>query len=182
MTKLEAVNLILRALSEHTVASVDTRHPSVVMALAKLDIARQEVLSEGWWFNNIDITLNYEIDGRIAYPTDMLAFVPNKYECIVRSGYLYNTRTQSFVFTENVAGLATYDLSWEDLPNAAQRLVAYQAAISAYADDMGDKAPDSITAGYGLAQVQLSAGHMRQRRYNARSRRQWFRYESARRG
>ena len=182
MTELEAVNLILRALSEHTVASTQLRHPSVIMALAKLDIARQEVLNDGWWFNNLRITLNRETDGRIQYPADTLAFVPDKYECITRGGYLYNTATQTFVFTEDVAGLATYDLSWDDLPNSFQRLVAYQAAISAYADDLGDTPPTSITAGYAKALEQCQSGHTRQRRFNARSRRSWWRYETARRG
>lgn len=183
MTELEAVNIVLRTLSEHSVASVEVRHPTVILAREKLEIAREELLNEGWWFNNIRITVNRETDGRIIYPADALAFVPDKYECITRGGYLYNTQAQSFVFTEDVVGTVTYDLDWEDLPAAAQRVVAFSAAISAFADDNpGEQTPQSVTNGYGTALQQLQAGHTRQRRYNARSRRSWWRYESARRG
>jgi hypothetical protein len=182
MTKLEAVNLILRALSEHTVSSVEIRHPSVTLALDKLEMARQEVLSDGWWFNNIRVTLNKDVNGKVSFPSGALAFVPDRYECITRGGYLYNTTTQTFVFTEDVPGLITYDLDWDDLPNPAQRMVAYQAAIAAYSEDVGGQAPQSITVGYSLAQQQLQSGHIRQRRFNARSRPAWWRYENARRG
>lgn len=182
MTKLEAVNIILRALGEHAVASIEIRHPSITLALDKLEVARQEVLTEGWWFNNLDITLKPEIDGRVRYPVDALAFVPAEYECITRGGYLYNTRNDSFVFSAELRGLVTYDLTWDDLPNAAQRLVTYQAAMSAYADDLGGQMPASITQGYATAAAQLTTGHLRQRRYSARQRCPWTIYERARRG
>jgi len=183
MTELEAVNIVLCGLSEHPVSSVELRHPSVILALAKLDIAREELLGEGWWFNTVPVTINVDTDGKVAYPADALAFVPDKYECIVRDGYLYNTDTQSFVFTENVSGMVTYDLAWTDLTSAAQRVVAFAAAMSAYVEDTGEQQPPmSLTTSYQLALGQLQAQHTRQRRYNARTRRQWWRYESARRG
>lgn len=182
MTLLEAVNIILRALSEHTVSSTEIRHPSVTLALDKINEAREAVLNEGWWFNNIRITANRESDGRVPYPADALSFVPDGFECIVRGGYLYNAQAQSFVFTEDVPGLVTYDLEWDDLPNAVQRMVAYQAAIMAYSDDVGDNAPASVTGGFAMALQQVQAMHTRQRRFNARQRQSWWRYESARRG
>lgn len=182
MTLLEAVNIVLRALSEHTVSSTEIRHPSVTLALDKIDESRQAVLNEGWWFNNIRITANRESDGRVPYPTDALAFVPDGFECITRGGYLYNAKAQSFVFTEDVPGLVTYDVDWDDLPNAVQRMVAYQAAMMAYADDMGDNAPASVATGYAIALQQCRSMHIRQRKFNARQRQSWWRYESARRG
>lgn len=182
MTLLEAVNIILRALSEHTVSSTEIRHPSVTLALDKINEAREAVLNEGWWFNNVRITANRENDGRVPYPSDALSFVPDGFECIVRGGYLYNAQAQSFVFTEDVSGLATYDLAWDDLPNAVQRMVAYQAAIMAYSDDVGDNTPASVTGGFATALQQVQAMHTRQRRFNARQRQSWWRYESARRG
>lgn len=182
MTELEAVNLILRTLSEHTVSSIELRHPSVTLARDKLELARQEVLNDGWWFNTIPITLNRGTDGRVQYPADTLAFVPTKYVCITRGGYLYNTSAQSFVFTEDVSGIATYDVAWDDMPNAAQRMTAYRAAAAAYSSDVGGNLPTDVTDGLMLAQSQLEAMHIRQRRFNARQRSSWHRYESARRG
>ena len=182
MTLLEAVNIVLRALSEHTVSSVEIRHPSVTLALDKIEIAREEVLNEGWWFNNIQITINRDTDNRIAYPPEALQFVPDKYECIVRGGYLYNAQAQSFEFTENVSGMATYDILWDDLPNAVQRLVAFSAAASAYSDDMGGDPPSSVMSGLSIASGQVQAMHVRQRRFSAKQRPEWARYESARRG
>lgn len=182
MTLLEAVNIVLRALSEHTVASVEIRHPSVTLALDKIEIAREEVLNEGWWFNNIYITINRDTNGNVAYPADALQFVPDKYECIVRDGLLYNAQAGSFVFTEDVSGTVTYDVAWDDLPNAVQRLVAFSAAASAYSDDMGGDPPSSVMSGLSVASAQVQAMHVRQRRYSAKQRPQWVRYESARRG
>lgn len=182
MTLLEAVNIVLRALSEHTVSSVEIRHPSVTLALDKIEIAREEVLNEGWWFNNIYITINRDSNNNIVYPAGALQFVPDKYECIVRDGLLYNTDSQSFVFSEDVSGVVTYDIAWDDLPNAAQRLVAFSAAASAYSDDMGGDPPQSVISGLSMASSQLQAMHVRQRRYSAKQRPQWVRYESARRG
>lgn len=182
MTLLEAVNIVLRALSEHTVSSTEIRNPSVTLALDKIAIAQEEVLTDGWWFNNIRITIPREVDGRVKYPADALSFIPDGFECIVRGGYLYNAQSQTFVFEEDVPGLVTYDLEWDDLPSPVQRLIAYSAAGSAYADDMGDNLPASVQIGYANAIQQCQAIHTRQRRFNARQRQSWWRYESARRG
>lgn len=182
MTLLEAVNIVLRALSEHTVASTEIRHPSVTLALDKIDEAREALLNENWWFNNITVTLNREFDGRVQYPADTLAFVPDNYLCVVRGGYLYNTQNNSYVFTEDVSGLITYDLQWADLPSAAQRVVAYNAALMAFDLEFGGNPPASLLMNMQSAFAQLQAMHTRQRRYNARQRPQWRQYECARRG
>lgn len=182
MTLLEAVNVVLRALSEHTVSSTEIRHPSVTLALTEIDLARESILNEEWWFNKVRITIPREVDNRVPYPNDALSFVPDKYECITRNGYLYNTQNQSFLFDENVSGVVTYDLDWEDLPSAVQRLIAYSAAGSAYSNDVGDNIPASVQAGYATALQQVQSMHTRQRRFNARQRPSWRRYESARRG
>ena len=182
MTQLEAVNLILRALSEHPVASLDIRHPSVTLALATLDVSKDEVLADNWWINKIRVTLQRESDNRVQYPADAYEFVPDKYQAIVRSGYLYNDQNQSFIFDEDVSGWATYELDWTDLPNAVQRMVAYRAAISAVSSDVGGEIPAYLQIGYATAETQVQSMHTRQRKFNARQRRSWWRYESARRG
>ena len=182
MTLLEAVNIVLRALSEHTVASTEIRHPSVTLALDKINEARETLLNEDWWFNKLGVTLNREFDGRVQYPAEALAFVPDNYMCIVRGGYLYNTQNNSFIFTEDVTGVITYDLDWGDLPSAAQQLIAYNAALMAFDLEFGGNHPASILLGMQTAMSQLQAMHTRQRRYNARQRPQWRNYECARRG
>lgn len=182
MTLLEAVNIVLRALSEHTVASTEIRHPSVTLALDKINEAREALLNEGWWFNNVEITLNRENDGRIPYPSGALAFVPDTTVCIVRDGYLYNPDNNSFVFTADLPGLVTYDLTWDDLPSAAQRAVAYMAAITAFDLEVGGNPPNTLLVGIQSATSQLQAMHTRQRKFNARQRPQWRVYDCARRG
>lgn len=182
MTELEAVNLVLRALSEHTVSSVEVRHPSVTLALDNLNISREEILSEGWWFNTRTATLSPQVDGRIKMPTGTLSFVPSNDIGVVSDGYIYDTVNETFVFTAPVTGVLVADVTFQNLPPPAQRYVAYSAAIYSYMSDVGDKIPPQLQAGLSLAMSQLSAGHGRQRRFSARNRRAWQRYEYARRG
>ncbi len=182
MTQLEAVNLILRALSEHTVSSVEIRHPSVTLALDWMDIAREELNGGEWWYNKYRITLPVQNDGRVQVPANTLSFVPDSFEGVLIDGYLYNQSTQSYQFTSDVSGVLVVNSGFDNLPPAAQRVVAFKAALYAYDNDVGDNPPQRYERGFAEALESLSAAHSRQRRFNARSRRAWQRYENARRG
>lgn len=181
MTELEAVNLILRALGEHPVTTVDTRHPTVQLALAELNARRMVILLHGYWFNHWNVTLTPDISGFVYVPTGMLAFQsddPNRY--IIRGDKLYDTQNQTYAITTDLYGQSTVDVAFEDMPVQARIVVANQAAIKAYGVDIGlDANAQTYQAEAQEALDLLNAEHSRQRAFSSRSRRSWRRYQGS---
>lgn len=181
MTELEAVNLILRALGEHPVTTVDTRHPTVQLALAELNARRRVILLHGYWFNHWHITLTPDISGYVYIPSGMLSFQadePNRY--VIIGDRLYDTLNQTYTITYALSGQSTVDISFEDMPVQARVVVANQAAIKAYGVDIGlDANAQTYQAETQEALDLLNAEHSRQRAFSSRSRRNWRRYQGS---
>ena len=58
MEKLEAVQMLLRAIGSSPVNSLNVAHPDVANALNSLERLRKSVQKRGWWFNTkLELTL-----------------------------------------------------------------------------------------------------------------------------
>lgn len=179
MLLLEAVNLILRALGEHPVTTVDTRHPTVQLALSELDARRRIILLHGYWFNHWRCTLSPDISGYIYIPTGTMSFQADESNRFVILGSkLYDTLNDTDVITNSVSGTRSIDVAFEDMPVQARVVVANQAAIKAYGVDIGlDSNAQMYQAEAQEALDLLNAEHSRQRNFSSRQRLSWRKYE-----
>lgn len=188
MTELDAVNLVLEALGESPVASTDLRHPTVALALRHIRRLQEALLAESWYFNTVKATLTPDVNSKIVLPASYLSVSKISplsawaTQLPIRSGYLLNIDTNSLVWGGPIVVSAKLDLSFSDLPVAAQQAIAYRAAYTAYASDVGDAG----AAIWGqLAQesyANLSAENARQLRHNTKSTAAWGKYRESLRG
>ena len=183
MQLLDAINLMLEAVGEHPVTAADTRHPTVAKARTILVQQRQQILSQGYWFNTFPATLTPDILGEIGIPSDTLALTPmENIRVAIRGDKLYNGENLSFKFDSAVVCEVFKDIEYEDLPISARIAIANKSAIQLYSVDIGVDANAAIyEQNAKLAMAQLDAEHVRQRKFTARSRASWGRLQRARR-
>lgn len=137
MQLLTAVNTILPKLGEHTVTSVDAKHPTVAIIQNAISEAQRTTLLRGWWFNTHSTTLYPDSEKNIALPADTLkVFTPNA-SGIQRGTQLYNADTLSFAWDSPVKVDLTVGLDFELLPESAANYVLYSGCVQAYTTDIG---------------------------------------------
>ena len=176
-SELEAVNIILGVVGENPVNSLD------VSGLANVDIARQvlhdisrEVQSQDWNFNTeYDYPLPRTIDGNIIVPPDTLKLdlvddLIGRADPVQRGDKLYDRKTRSWVFTEDLRFDITFFLPFEQIPEQVRRYISIRAArffqrrflssndINAFTEEeewaarAGALAADASTADYNMAE------------------------------
>lgn len=180
LSKLDAVNLILRKIGEIPVTNIDEPYPTLAIALPALDEARDTILSEGFWFNTYyKHVLQPDVDGRVATPADCLKFFPevNRYAwngtCVVLqdTGEVYHG--------EPVTGRLIYDIDFEELPEVARYAIAFQAALDVYVSDIGpDSNSEALKQKAQAYYEQLGGDHTVSRKLNSRQRKQQWRWRS----
>lgn len=178
MTKLEAINMILRRLGEATVTSLDVPYPTVSVALPALEEARNALLLDEWFFNKFQWeNLLPNNLGRVEVPQGILAVYPENVDKYVYTGrYIRDAQTGRHV-NEPVKCRTVIDIPFEDLPPVAQYYIVYQAAYNTYIQDFGaDDSAQSIRQDVAAAYTNLSAQHTRQRQYSVRRKPVWQRY------
>jgi hypothetical protein len=182
MNTLEAVNLVLRKMGEVPVTSVDEQYPTLSIILPSLEETRHAILAEGWWFNTYEgIRYTPDDDGLIAVPESVLMFYPDDPTKYTFSGAsIVQAATGSPVITEVVTGRTIIDIEYEKLPQNAQKVIAFKAAVDTYVNDFGpDKTSDSIGADFAYWYGDLSSTHTRQRKSTSRTKRQYLRWRQA---
>ncbi len=139
MTRLEAINIILRALGETPVTSLDEQYPTLGIAIPALEEARKGFLLEEWWFNTYDVydllpdlagEINLDDSFLMVYPKD-----PNRFK--YTGNRIVLTSNGSPVVREAVSARVVLDAPFEEMPHAAQMAVTYMAAYNVYAADFG---------------------------------------------
>lgn len=177
MKLLTAVNLILPKLGEHTVTSVESRHPTLGIILPQLDLKLGTVQGRGWWFNTqAELTLYPDNLGKIAVPENLLSFEAFDEYPAMHSEEFWNSKTGLYKFDGPISGKAIYRFGFEDLPESAARLVLYEACVEAYLTDIGREpivAEWKELARRALADVELE--HLRMCRYSTRKSPRWAR-------
>ena len=177
MTKLEAVNMILRRLGEATVTSLDVPYPTVSIAVPALEEARKALMLDEWFFNKFEWRNLLPANGAVEVPQGILAAYPKDTSRFTFTGrYIRDAKTGAHVDAPVLCNVVV-DIPFEELPEQAKLYVVYTAAHSVYVQDFGvDDTAQSIQQESISAYMQLSAQHTRHRKYTTRSKRQWQRY------
>lgn len=140
MTRLEAVNTILRSVGEAPVASL-TGQSGVdsIMAEATLDEVDRSVQNIGWTWNRRKVTLAKDGTGTIPVADNIVRIIAARgTHYSVRGGNLFDLNDGTATFTGDVTARVVELLPWTDLPEAARHYITVKAARK-YADQsIGD--------------------------------------------
>jgi hypothetical protein len=133
MTKLEAVNIMLLAIGEQPVSTLDPGSITQEASIAEdvLDTVSRDVQALGWYFNEtLEVTLSPDVDDNIAIPSDALKVIPiGESDAIgIRAGYLYNRTEGTDEFDDDVDCYIVYGQDFADLPQSAKAYIAIRAA------------------------------------------------------
>lgn len=133
--RLDAINVLLQAIGESPVNSVDTAEAvDVASASQCLDEFDRAVQSRGWpWNREYNVPLSPTSDGTIPLPSNCLSMVraypPGPTDIIVeRARQLYNKTKRSYTFAADVYVDMILRLDWEELPEVARRYITIWAA------------------------------------------------------
>lgn len=141
LTRLEAVNLMLRAIGQSGVASLsnDDANPDITSATETLDVTLREVLMRGWHANT---EKSYPIDpspeGYLVLPLNTLSVdtsVKSKeLDLVWRGTRLYDRVKHTFAVGVTVNVDLILGLEFEELPQSLRYLVAVKATRKFAAD------------------------------------------------
>lgn len=178
MTKLDAVNICLRALGEQEVPSVLESYPTVSLALQAIEDANIDLQLQEWWFGkNLCTTLPLTQDKQCPCPSDTLLFIPEcpKYKWI--GDAVVMEHNNSPFLDRPVRGELTSLVEFEKLPVLAQRAVAYGAAATLYSEDVGiDNVYQLQAQRAQQALLKMGGVHTRSRHANSHRKKQLSRF------
>ncbi len=172
MQLLDAVNTVLPYLGEHTITYIEgNKHPSVDLILDAINRHKDTLLSNGWWFNEMTITLPVNTDNMIDVPVDTIS--AQGLDCyIALDGERFLNLDKGSRFFDNPITVKIFrDVPFDRLPATAALLVVYNAAIEVYTGDFG--ADNTLSTLSRLAEqnrVLLNQENLRNRKYNSRTR------------
>jgi hypothetical protein len=178
VNELEAVNMLLAAVGEAAVSSLETATTvDVTQAKNLLSNINREVQQKGWHFNTEwDVVLSLDSDNRIPLGTTVLSiYSPTKMTTIrgrEGSPFLYDLNNNTFTWTASINDAVTITLlDFEDIPQTARQYITTKAArifqeeiigqvsaeavnrqeeVEAYADLLDDEGERSgFNVGYG---------------------------------
>ena len=178
VNELEAVNMLLAAVGEAAVSSLETATTvDVTQAKNLLSNINREVQQKGWHFNTEwDVVLSLDSDNRIPLGTTVLSiYSPTKMTTIrgrEGSPILYDLDNNTFTWTTSINDAVTITLlDFEDIPQTARQYITTKAArifqeeiigqvsaeavnrqeeVEAYADLLDDEGERSgYNVGYG---------------------------------
>ena len=135
MSELEAVNLLLSAIGEAAVSSLETATTvEVTQAKKLLSNVNRAAQQKGWHFNTEwDVVLTRDTDNRIPLSESILSvYQPGQLMTIRgRSGsmYAYDLDNNTFIWTKNLNNAVTITLlDFIDSPNTFRQYVTTRAA------------------------------------------------------
>ena len=178
INELQAVNMLLSAIGEAAVSSLETATTvDVTQAKNLLSNINREVQQKGWHFNTEwDVILSLDSDSRIPLGTSILSiYSPTKLTTIrgrEGSSFLYDLDNNTFTWGASVNDAVTITLlDFEDIPQTARQYITSKAArifqeeiigqisaeavnrqeeVEAYADLMDDEGERSgFNVGFG---------------------------------
>lgn len=184
MKLLDAVNLILPKLGEHSVTRLDIKHPTLGLILPEVENELVTTLLDGWWFNEFENTLYPDNEGNITVGTDTLKFLPNDGQyCTIRGTQLYNPADLSYTWAKAIKGIITQRVLFDELPETAAQYVFYSALVNVYITDLGiTQDVQAWQTKAGAAHTRMLAEHVRQRKYSTRQSARFQRITAALRG
>jgi len=179
LTRLNAINIMLRAVGQSPITTAGLQHPHAILASNTLTDIETEVQASGWWFNeDVGVTLLANTDGEVIIPSNALNCDPSELNnyysgtsgLVQRGNRMYDPRAQTFFINESVKCDIIYRLDFTEIPHAAASYIAYYAALEFHSDVIGDKAKMArLESKLGLLYVALSTQDMLNRNINART-------------
>jgi len=126
-TELEAVNEMLRAISESAVASLVAGNADVQDATTLLRKWTKSVQSIGWDFNTEVMTLTPNGSSNIVLPVDCLKVAPTRSEVhrklVERNRMLYDKENNTFTITQSVEAEVISALVFTYLPEPCREYI-----------------------------------------------------------
>jgi hypothetical protein len=147
MTKLEAVNTILRGAGLPPVTSL-TNPPvplEATRAYQHLEETLSDVMNTDWTFNTVfDLTLSPDSTGTITGPEDM-AYAEfseedlSKYQPVFRGPRVFNRKDNTYVFDKAITLRKLCSvLGWDEIPHQIQRYILKVAENDFVSIHIGD--------------------------------------------
>lgn len=155
LTKLEAINILLRAVGESPVNSLASGLDDAEEAEAFLDLTTKEVLEVGWHFNTReDYGLALTAENFIELPSDTLscdtmgdsAHLNVTVRKVGGKLRLFNLTDDTYTFTGTVYVKLVQSFDFESLPQALRQYIAWKAAGDYQQSDLGSVAIDKFIA------------------------------------
>ena len=151
INELQAVNMLLAAIGEAAVSSLETATTvDVTQAKNLLSNINREVQQKGWHFNTEwDVILSLDSDSRIPLGTSILSiYSPTKLTTIrgrEGSSFLYDLDNNTFTWGASVNDAVTITLlDFEDIPQTARQYITSKAARIFQEEIIGQVSAESI--------------------------------------
>jgi len=151
INELQAVNMLLAAIGESAVSSLETATTvDVTQAKNLLSNINREVQQKGWHFNTEwDVILSLDSDSRIPLGTSILSiYSPTKLTTIrgrEGSSFLYDLDNNTFTWGASVNDAVTITLlDFEDIPQTARQYITSKAARIFQEEIIGQISAESI--------------------------------------
>lgn len=154
-SKLEAVNLCMRAIGREGVDSLESGDLDAEDASKMIDIVSQRFQYKqggGWWFNREpNWKLAPDTNGEVSLPNNCLAVYQfygmndRRVPMTIRAGKLYDVNRHTFDMSTQVARNGFLNLTlimmlpYEHLPTNVMQAIAYQAAVEFIISKDADK-------------------------------------------
>ena len=132
--ELSAVNVLLSAIGESPVSSLEGEASEAAAAQNTLTEISLAVQSKGWpWNRDYGLTISPDSTGRCPLPDNALriakAYAGNHSGSLVERGrFVYDNRRSSYLFDEPVMLDIISKLAFEEMPEAARRYITIRAA------------------------------------------------------
>lgn len=140
-SELEAVNAILATISEAPLNTLEgVLESDAALAKLKLRQASRALQLEGWSFNyEPDYTLNQNIEGKVAVPTNALVVhFDGSTNYVPRGRFVYDTDTKSYIIGQDLVANITFFLPFDELPEHARMLIYLKAGKSFQDQQLGE--------------------------------------------
>lgn len=172
LTKLEAVNELLDAISESPVSTLDSGLPDASDAERHLDRVSKQVQALGWHMNtDYDYLLAKDTDDRIPLATNILrvdttgrdAWRDVTIRFLDEVRYLYDLKNQTYEFNSAVKANVVRYYEFEQLPPEMQMYIAVRASKLFQQHSLGSVVRDQfmgiseMEARYAFTDAEVSA-------------------------
>ncbi len=179
-TTLDVVNDCLASMGETPLNTLAEPHEFKASAQKQLAKANRRIQGPGWWFNTEDYTVSPAPGtGHGVLPgdtikwqsgvrkSDTLVNGQSKPWIVQRGGRLYDTRTRTYVLTEDVIGNIVRLVPFADLPPVINDYIAAEAVLRFQSlFDADNSKRQELQQEVTLARAQANAENIRQQRVN----------------
>jgi hypothetical protein len=147
MNRRDAINEILISLNELPLSVDDlvADVPTAVIVDTQLEISKKKVLSYGWEFNTLTLSLYPNGANHIVVPSSFLSVngTSDYTNVIVKDWKLFDKEGNSFKFTTPVDVVVIEDVVFDDIPFHIANYVVQMTALQAYINIIGNT--DDVT-------------------------------------